>query len=109
MKLVWDAPAVTVRDVYEKLRERRTIAYTTVMTLMQILERKGHLKKSTDAKQHVYRAARPRQQTVGALLGDFVDRVFNGSPKPLLVHLVEDGRLSKADLDELRALVKEKK
>jgi len=109
MKIVWDSPEVTVRDVYETLRQRRTIAYTTVMTLMQILEKKGHLKKSTDTRQHVYRPVRARRQTVSALLGDFVDRVFNGSTKPLLVHLVEDGRLSKADLDELRALVKERK
>src|SRR5215510_11624109 len=86
MKIVWEAPEVTVRDVYETLRRRRTIAYTTVMTLMQILEKKGHLKKSAESKQHVYRAARPRQHTVGALLGDFVDRVFNGATKPLLVH-----------------------
>jgi BlaI family penicillinase repressor len=109
MKIVWEAPEVTVRDVYETLRQTRTIAYTSVMTVMQILEKKGHLKKSTDTRQHVYRATRARKHTVSALLGDFVDRVFNGSTKPLLVHLVEDGQLSKADLDELRALVRERK
>jgi BlaI family transcriptional regulator, penicillinase repressor len=108
MKIIWEAPQVTVRDVYEALRQRRKIAYTTVMTLMQILEKKGHLKKSTAGRQHIYRAARPRSQTLTALLKDFVDRVFNGSAKPLLVHLVADRRLSPADIEELRRLLKER-
>lgn len=109
MKVVWDRSEATVRDVYETLRQRRQIAYTSVMTVMQILEKKGHLKKSAETRQHVYRPAHPRKHAVSALLGDFVDRVFNGSTRPLLVHLVEEGRLSPSDLDELRALVKEKK
>jgi len=107
MQIVWDRPEVTVRDVYEELRHRRRVAYTTVMTLMQILEKKGHLKKSTAERRHVYRAARPRRHTVTALLKDFVDRVFNGSAKPLLVHLVSEGRLSKSEIEELRQLLKE--
>jgi len=100
MQIVWDRTEVTVRDVYEELRQRRKVAYTTVMTLMHILEKKGHLKKST--------AARPRRQTISALLKDFMDRVFNGSAKPLLVHLVSDGRLSKSEIEELRELLKER-
>ena len=109
MKIIWERPEATVRDVYEELRRRRRIAYTTVMTLMQILEKKGHLKRSTAERRHVYRAARPRRQTVSALLKDFLDRVFNGSAKPLLAHLVSEGRLSKAEIDELRQLLEQKK
>ena len=108
MQIVWNHPEVTVRDVYEELRQRRKVAYTTVMTLMHILEKKGHLKKSTAARQHIYKAARPRRQTISALLKDFMDRVFNGSAKPLLVHLVSDGRLSKSEIEELRELLKER-
>jgi BlaI family transcriptional regulator, penicillinase repressor len=108
MQIVWGRPEVTVRDVYEELRQRRKIAYTSVMTLMQILEKKGHLKKSTAERRHVYRAARPRRQTVSALLKDFMDRVFDGSAKPLLVHLVSEGRLSKSEIEELRQLLKDK-
>ena len=108
MQIVWNHPEVTVRDVYEELRQRRKVAYTTVMTLMHILEKKGHLKKSAAGRQHIYKAARPRRQTISALLKDFMDRVFNGSAKPLLVHLVSDGRLSKSEIEELRELLKER-
>ena len=107
MKVVWQAPEVTVREVYEALRRRRKLAYTTVMTMMGVLERKGHLTRSTVGRTHVYRAAQPRGSAVSALLGDFLDRVFNGSARPLLLHLVSDGRLSKEDLDELRRLLEE--
>ena len=108
MQIVWDRPEVTVRDVYEEIRQRRKVAYTTVMTLMQILEKKGHLKKSAAERQHVYRAARSQRHTVSALLKDFMDRVFHGSAKPLLVHLVSEGRLSKSEIAELRQLLKER-
>lgn len=109
MKIVWALPEATVRDVYEALLSKRSIAYTTVMTLMGILESKGHLEKTTTDRRHVYRAVRPREQSVSALVGDFLDRVFSGATKPLLVQLVEDGRLTASDVEELRRLIKAKK
>jgi predicted transcriptional regulator len=50
MKIVWDRGSATVRDVYETLLERRRVAYTSVMTMMNILEQKGHLKRAGDAR-----------------------------------------------------------
>jgi len=79
MKVVWELQTATVRDVYEALLRRRKIAYTTVMTMMNILEEKGYLKKRAEDKAHVYRSAQPRGKVMGAMLQDFVSRVFNGS------------------------------
>jgi len=107
MKLVWKKGEVTVRDVYEALLERRKIAYTTVMTMMRVLERKGYLKTRRDDRAYVYRQAHPERQVVRSMVREFVDRVFNGSARPLLVHLVEDRRLSKKELEELERLVRE--
>jgi len=101
MKVVWSRRAATVRDVYEDLRSRRRIAYTTVMTMMNILERKGHLKKQTEGRSFVYRPVRPKRQVVGAMVREFLDRVFGGSAEPLLVQLVQDRRLTERDLAEL--------
>src|SRR5438045_7413603 len=89
MNIVWVRGTATVRDVYEELLTRRKIAYTTVMTMMGILEQKGHLKKSADERAYVYSPAQPQREVVGNMVHDFVKRVFNGSAKPLLVHLVE--------------------
>jgi BlaI family penicillinase repressor len=106
MKIVWKLDSATVRDVYEALLERRKIAYTTVMTMMKILEQKKHLKKSQGEKAHVYRPARPKNQVIKSMVREFVDRVFNGSAEPLLVHLVEDRHLSEKDLREIAHLVR---
>ena len=94
MKVVWSLDQATVRDVYEALREKRTIAYTTVMTMMKILEEKGFLKKTLVERAHVYKPVKPRQQVVGAMVKDFIDRVFDGASDALLVHLARDNRLS---------------
>jgi BlaI family transcriptional regulator, penicillinase repressor len=108
MKIVWVRQTATVRDVYEALLERRKVAYTTVMTMMKILEQKKYLKKNKADRAYVYRPAQPRHQVIGAIVRDFVNRVFNGSAEPLLVHLVEEHDLSKEDLAEIAHLRKAK-
>ena len=105
MKLVWERErGVTVRDIYEALLAHRKVAYTTVMTMMRILEQKGFLKKSQDERAYVYRPAQPKGQVIGAMVRDFINRVFNGSAEPLLVHLVEEHHLSQKDLEEIARL-----
>lgn len=94
MKVVWRKDEVTVRDVYEALREARPIAYTTVMTMMRILQEKGYLTKVAEERAHVYTPTRPRQQVLGAMLRDFLDRVFDGASDALLVHLAKDNKLT---------------
>lgn len=106
MHVVWSLERATVRDVYETLLKRRKVAYTSVMTVMKILEQKGHLKKKQEDRAYVYQPARPRAQVLRGMVRDFVDRVFQGAAKPLLVHLVEDSRLSREDLAEIRRLLK---
>jgi predicted transcriptional regulator len=107
MKVVWRLRSATVRDVYEALRERRKIAYTTVMTMMNILEEKKYLKKQAEERAYVYEATRPRSEVIKAMVREFVDRVFNGSAEPLLVHLIKDRRLSKKELEKIARTIEE--
>jgi predicted transcriptional regulator len=107
MKVVWRLQSATVRDVYEALRERRKIAYTTVMTMMNILEEKKYLKKHAEDRAYVYQATRPRGEVIKAMVREFVDRVFNGSAEPLLVHLLKDRRLSQKDLEKIARAIRE--
>ena len=107
MRIVWRKRHATVRDVYETLQEKRRIAYTTVMTMMRVLEKKGHVKARRENRAFVYRASRPERQVVRSMVREFVDRVFNGSAQPLLVHLVEDRKLSPKELEELERLIRE--
>jgi BlaI family penicillinase repressor len=109
MKIIWQRGSATVREVYEELLKHRKIAYTTVMTMMGILEQKGHLTKSDSERAYVYSPAQPQREVVGNMVHDFVKRVFDGSAKPLLVHLVENQKISQDELDEISELLKNKR
>jgi len=108
MKAVWETGPAKVRDVYELLRKKRQVAYTTVMTMMNILVDKKHLKKKTVGRVFHYEPTRPKEKVVSAMVQDFVGRVFDGSAQPLLLHLVEDRCLSESDLKEIEQLIEEK-
>ena len=109
MKVVWRSESVTVRDVYEDLLERRKIAYTTVMTMMRILEEKGYLSRDADAKASVYKPTKPKEKVVGGMVSDFLNRVFEGSAKPLLLHLVDNREISAKEVDDIAKLLKSRK
>jgi BlaI family transcriptional regulator, penicillinase repressor len=109
MKLVWQHQSATVRDIYEALLEYRKIAYTTVMTMMKILETKGYLKKRRQDRAFIYRPAHPKSQVIGGMLREFIDRVFNGSAEPLLVHLVKSRQIREKDLQKIVRMIEETK
>ena len=107
MKVVWSLDTATVRDVYEALRRHRPLAYTTVLTMMKILEQKGYVKKTRDDRAYVYRAARPRQQVIGGMVREFIDRVFDGASRPMLLHLVKQTKLSEKERQALLKAIEE--
>jgi len=109
MKIVWQRGASTVRDVYEELLKNRKIAYTTVMTMMGILEQKGRLSKTQRDRAYVYSPTEPQGEVVGSMVHDFLKRVFDGSAKPLLVHLLESKDISQKELDEISKLAKKRR
>ena len=108
MKIVWRRGEATVRDVYEDLRLRRPVAYTTVMTTMKTMEARGHLKKRAEGRAFVYAAVISESRMLRRIVGDFLDRVFNGSAEPLLAHLVKERRVSEKDLEEVSRMIREK-
>ena len=76
------------------------------MTMMRILEEKGYLKKSASEKAHVYAAAEPKERVVGGMVSEFLNRVFDGAAKPLLLHLVENREVSASEMEEIAAILK---
>lgn len=107
MKVVWQRDSATVRDVYESLLERRKIAYTTVMTMMKILESKGYLKKYRQDRAFVYRPTRTKDKAIAGMVREFMNRVFNGSVEPLLVHLVKARHIREKDLQKIVRMLEE--
>jgi len=109
LKVVWQRGEATVREVFRDLSAQRKIAYTTVLTMMGILEQKGHLKKTAGERAYIYRPTKPQQQVVGSMVNEFVHRVFNGSARPLLVHLVENPDIRPDELAEIEKLLKDRR
>ncbi len=109
MKIVWQLGTATVREVYEELLKSRKIAYTTVMTMMGILEQKGRLTKTPRDRAYVYSPTQSQVQVVGSMVHEFVKRVFDGSAKPLLVHLARNKKISQKELDEISELLKKQR
>ena len=109
MKLVWQFEESTVRDIYEAMLRERKIAYTTVMTMMKTLETKGYLKKRRQERAFIYRPTRPKNRVIGGMIREFIDRVFNGSAEPLLVHLVKDRRIREKDLEKISRMIEASK
>jgi predicted transcriptional regulator len=107
MKVVWELGQGTVREVYEALREHKQIAYTTVMTMMNILESKGHLVKEKQGRAYVYAPVRAKSQVISSMVDEFVGRVFDGAARPLLVSLIKDKKISQKDLDEIAQMIEE--
>ena len=98
-----------MRDVYEALRGRQKIAYTTVMTMMNAMERKGFLKKRLEGRAYVYEPTCSRRKIIGEVVVDLVGKVFDGSAEALLVHLIEDRQLTKVDLERITRMIEESK
>jgi predicted transcriptional regulator len=89
------------------LGERREIAYTTVMTMMNILEEKEYLQRSKEGRAYVYEPVRPKSEVIASMVDDFVTKVFDGSARPLVVGLVKDQKLSRNDLEDIARMIGE--
>ena len=107
MNVVWDRGKATVHDVKNTL-SRRKPAYSTILTMMRKLEAKGYLKHEVDSRTYVYRPAISQQAVRQGVLGDLVERLFEGSTSLLLTSLVEQNRISENELCEIRKLIEER-
>ncbi len=107
MKVIWELGTATVREVYEELRKERSVAYTTVMTMMNILESKGHLVKRPVGRAYLYQPVQAKGKTIAGLVDDFVERVFDGAATPLVLSLIRDRKLSEQELEEISRLIAE--
>ncbi len=109
MNLVWERGTATVHDVKDTLSRGRKPAYSTILTMMRKLEAKGYLEHDVDDRTYVYRPAISKKAVRHGILGDVLDRLFEGSPSLLLNSLVEQDRVSEKDQRQIKKLIAERK
>ena len=107
LRVLWAHGPSTVREVHEALREKKDLGYTTVLKLLQIMTAKGIVRRDEGQRAHVYEACQPATETKRQLVGDVLQRVFEGSASDLMIHALEGRRTSKKELEELRRLLDE--
>ena len=103
MKLIWQMGEVTVKDIQEQLPG--TQHYNSVLTIIRVLERKGHLVHRAEGKTFFYSAGESGEKARIRLLRHLIDQVFGGSAASVVLNLVQAGDLSKKDLDKIRARI----
>ena len=107
LRVLWARGPSTVREVHDAMSEKKALGYTTVLKLLQIMTTKGTVRRNEDQRAHVYEACQPATETKRQLVGDVLQRVFEGSASELMIHALEGRRTSKKELDELRRLLDE--
>jgi BlaI family penicillinase repressor len=90
MKVVWERGSTTVKDVCEVISQKKPTAYTTILTLMGILEEKGALSHARSGRAYVYKPLLSRHQATRNQLQDVVTRFFDGRADKLIENLLED-------------------
>lgn len=105
MEIVWELGEATVNDVRDKLARRKPLAYTTVLTVMQKLDKTGWLAHREEGRAYVYRPTRSRDEAGRSSLRQFINRVWAGDPITAFQHLLDDQDLSAEDLAALRKMI----
>jgi BlaI family penicillinase repressor len=105
MNVLWDSGPSTVQVVQSKLPGRPKLAYTTVQTMLNVLHRKGHAKRTLTGKSYEYEPLLSRDSASSNAIRDMVDRLFGGSVDALLMSLVKSEGLNPKYLAKLAALI----
>jgi predicted transcriptional regulator len=112
LKLLWQHGPSTVREVRQRLADDERdedIPYTTVLSLLQLMEKKGYVGHEADGKTYRYQARVPRSRTTGLVIRDFVSRFFDGSTEALLMGLAESPDVSPEMWEKLRSAIKQRR
>ena len=107
LKVLWEQGPSTVRSVMKALSERRRIAYTTVLKMLQIMTEKGLVVRDERQRAHVYRPRESKRVVGRRIAADLLNRVFDGSAAQLVVHALSKKRATPEELAEIRRLLEE--
>jgi len=109
IEVVWELGEATVHQVRTQLRRKKRLAYTTVLTAMQNLERAGWLRHRSEGKSYVYVPTRTREEAGANSVRKFVERMFDGDALLMFQHLMRQSKLGDQELRELRKIIDEKR
>ena len=107
MAVLWRTPVATVAEVAASLRERYALTYSTVQTMLRILEQKGYVTHDKVGRAFVFRAIVDEGQARRRALKHLIGRLFNGSPSLLVSNVLDDGEIEPQELERLKRLIEQ--
>jgi len=107
--VLWQRGNATAREVLDSMPDGKARAYTTVLTVLQGLEKKGFVKRATTGVSHVWSAKASREKTTAPVLRELIQNAFGGSPVMAMQQLLGSEKVSAAELDELRKILDDAK
>ena len=105
LSVLWDGGPLTIREIRQAMPDGKARAYTTVLTLVQIMEKKGFVDHTTRGQTHVYRPLVTRRQILRPLMRDLLKNVFGGRPAEVVQCLLDGAALDEQELAEIQKLV----
>jgi len=108
LQILWEESPLPVGDVQEKLakgRAHRPLTYSTVITVLNVMVRKEYLKREKQGKAFLYSPLVTEERVSQSMLGDIVDRVFDGSARCVMMNLLEKGDMDPKELKEIRKMI----
>jgi len=104
LKVLWEEHPLSVREVMQRLGGRRR-AYTSVMSLLNVMTEKKLLVREPQGRAFVYRPAVNQQKTLGSMVSDLLGRAYAGSAESLVAHLLDQSQPTAEELDEIRSVI----
>ena len=101
LQIIWEHGPCTVREVMNLLKPKRPRAYTSVMSLMNVMAEKGLLNQEPKGRAFIYSAKVSRDKTQSSMLSDLLNRAFDGSANALVAHLLQQTEPNSEELDEM--------
>jgi len=108
MQVLWERGEATVGDVREALEPQRSLAYTTVGTMLTKMEEKGQVTHRSDGRVNIYRAEVQRERVSRSMVTDLAERLFAGDVTQMVCHLLEGCEAGRDDLKQLKKLIRQK-
>lgn len=107
MRVLWEKKTATVSEITEELSTKQRVHYSSVQTLLRILESKGYVAHEKTGRAFMYHPLVDQQQARRRALRHLVSRLFNNSPSQLVMNVLEDGKIDPDELERLKQLIKE--
>jgi predicted transcriptional regulator len=107
MSVLWQRGTASVAHVLAELRKKRAVSYSTIQTILRILEEKGYVSHEKVARAFIYRPRVDERQARRRALRHLVTRLFDGSPSLLVLNVLEDDRIEAEELNRLKKLIED--